>query len=294
MSRGGGVLIGTHTWEAGPDATRRNAAAIASLHTLSGVEVVNLQFRDRPHQHPELRTLAALPRDSNSLTRRAGPRKPVMVDLFDALAAEARARDFPYFCFTNTDIQISQPAIDWIREGEFDAYIFSRQNFDGQTGQATTIELAGYDVYAIRPQWWRRHRRRFRPYLAGEGVWDEVYTSIIMCYANAAIENRRGLVRHEAHPMVPIPSVWFGRYVQMLAAFDAAYFSIWCDYYVELGAMRAAGATLDDEWQLARRTFVYTPGPAQRAVQVARSAKWWLLYRLWRLSRDSRETHGGV
>jgi hypothetical protein len=284
MSRAGGrVLIGTHTWAASPDATRRNAAAIASLHALHGVEIVNLQFRDGPHEHPGLRTLAVLPRDSNTLTGRRGPRKPVMVDLFDALASEASARSLPYFCFTNTDILISQAAIDWIRGAGLDGCVFSRQNFDGQTGEPTSIEFAGYDVYAIRPDWWQGNRYRFRPYLAGEGVWDEVYTSIIMCHANAAIENRRSLVRHEAHPMVPIPSRWFGKYVQMLAAFDAAYFSIWCRYYCGIRRMRAAGATLEEEMEFARRTFVYVPSALERAVQRARNVKWRALYQLWKM-----------
>ena len=39
-----------------------------------------------------------------------------MFELFDALAREASARAIPYFCFTNTDILISQPAIDWIHQ----------------------------------------------------------------------------------------------------------------------------------------------------------------------------------
>lgn len=284
MSRASGpILIGTHTWAASADAARRNAAAIASLQSLSGVDIVNLQFRDGPHQSPGLRTLAVLPRDSNTLTGRRGPRKPVMTDLFDALAAEASARDLPYFCFTNTDILISQAAIDWIRDGNLDAYIFSRQNFDGKTGAPTTIEFAGYDVYAIRPGWWNRNRRRFRAYLAGEGVWDEVYTSIVMCHANAAIENRLSLVRHEAHPMIPIPSKEFGRYVQMLAAFDAGYFSVWCEYYHGVRALRDAGASAEEEAEFARRTFVWNPSVAQRAVQAARDVKWRVLYALWKV-----------
>ena len=284
MSRASGpVLIGTHTWAASADAARRNAAAIASLQALAAVEIVNLQFRDRPHEAPGLRTRAALPRDSNTLTGRLGPRKPIMFDLFDALANEAADRYLPYFCFTNTDILISQAAIDWIRDGGLDAYIFSRRNFDGKTGEPATIEFAGYDVFAIRAEWWRRHRHRFRTYIAGEGIWDEVYTAIVMCHAHAAIENRLSLVRHEAHPMVPVPSKEFGRYIQMLAAFDAGYFSIWCDYYVGVRAMREAGATAEEEAEFARRTFVWNPSVAQRGIQLARNLKWRSLYAAWKL-----------
>jgi hypothetical protein len=292
MSRASGpILIGTHTWAAGADGVRRNAAAIASLHALSGVEIVNLQFRDRPHESPGLRTLAALPRDSNTLTGRRGPRKPVMVDLFDALASEASSRNLPYFCFTNTDILISQAAIDWIRGSDLDACIFSRRNVDGKTGEPTTIELAGYDVYAIRPEWWRRHHARFRPYIAGEGIWDEVYTSIIMCHAAAAIENRLSLVRHEAHLMIPVPSKEFGRYIQMLSAFDAGYFSIWCAYYAGMRRLREAGASAEEEADFARTTFVWNPSLTRRPIQIARNLKWRIKYAAW--AYMSSET-GGV
>ena len=280
----GRVLLGTHTWAASADAARRNAHALASLQALHGIDIVNVQFRDRPHEHPGVQTLAVLPRDSNGLTGRKGPRKPVMVDLFDALAREASARELPYFCSTNTDILISQPAIDWIRQAGKDAYIFSRQNFDGPTGAPTTIEFAGYDVYAIRPAWWFDHRHRFRTYIAGEGIWDEVYTTIIMCHADAAIENRLALVRHEAHPMVPVPSKEFGRYIQMLSAFDAVYFSIWCHYYVGVTSMREAGARPEEEEAFAREVFVWRPGAGERAIQLVRNAKAVARYRLWTLA----------
>jgi hypothetical protein len=278
------VLVGTHTWAANADGARRNANGIASLQALHDTDIVNVQFRDRPHEHPGLETLAAMPRDSNVLTGRKGPRKPVMVDLFDALAREASARALPYFCFTNTDILISQPAIDWIRQAGKDACIFSRRNFHATTGAPMTIEFAGYDVYAIRPFWWFRHRHRFRPYIAGEGIWDEVYTTIIMCHADAAIENRLSLVRHEAHPMVPVPSKEFGRYIQMLAAFDAGYFSVWCRYYVGVTAMREAGARPEEEEAFAREVFVWRPGAADRAIQIARNVKAVGRYQLWKLA----------
>jgi hypothetical protein len=278
------VLVGTHTWAASADAARRNAHGIASLQALCDADIVNVQFRDRPHEHPGVETLARLRRDSNLLVGRTGPRKPLMVDLFDALAHEAVARARPYFCFTNTDILISQPAIDWILQSAKEAYIFSRRNFDGTTGAPTTIEFAGYDVYAIRPAWWFRHRHRFRPYIAGEGIWDEVYTTILMCHSEAAIENRLSLVRHEAHPMVPVPSKEFGRYIQMLSAFDARYFSIWCRYYVGVTAMREAGAGPEEEEAFARAVFVWRPGAADRVIQIARTAKAVARYQLWKLA----------
>ena len=64
------VLLGTHTWAASADAARRNAHGIASLQALRDVEIVNVQFRDRPHEYPGLETAAVMPNDSNDLTGR--------------------------------------------------------------------------------------------------------------------------------------------------------------------------------------------------------------------------------
>lgn len=283
----GPILIGTHTWPASGDTARRNDAGIASLKALHNVSIVNVQFREKPHEVPGLTTLATMPRDSNVVTGRRGPRKPVIFDQFDALATEAAARGCPYFCFTNTDIQISQAAIDWVRQQDREATILVRRNTRPGTGEPTTIELSGMDVFVIRPEWWLANRYRFRAYLAGEGVWDNVYTTIILCHADAILENRRSLVHHEEHPMMPLPSKEFGKYIQKLAAFDAGYFSLWHDYFEGISSLRAAGASEDEENAFARRTFVWNPPSAKRALQLARNIKALGRYGLWKLRNQA-------
>jgi hypothetical protein len=75
----------------------------------------------------------------------------------------------------------------------------------------------------------------------GESTWDNVYASILLCHANAAIENRRGLVRHEQHALAWTASP-FVEYTRLLAAFDAGYFTLWCRYIDALQRLRAEGA----------------------------------------------------
>jgi hypothetical protein len=195
-----------------------------------------------------------------------------MSEMFDALATEAAARGQPYFCFTNGDILVSQDAVDWVLEAQKQAYLFSREDFDAATGGSQGMLLYGIDVIAIATDWWRQHRTRFRDYIVADSIWDNVYAAILLCHANTAIENRRGLIRHAAHPQALGMSP-FAEYTRLLAAYDAGYFTLWCEYVEGLVRLRTAGATAEQEAALAAEVFVWRPSVLQRAIQVGRNVK---------------------
>jgi hypothetical protein len=276
------ILLGTHTFAATGDAARRQAAGVASLVALTGVEVVNVQFAEQPHHLEPLRTLAVLRGSSVAVTGRPGPMKPLMSEIFDALGIEAAARGLPWFCFTNADIIFEQRAIDWILAAPGEAVVLSREDFDGDTGQPVGMELAGIDVFAVSTTWWAGHRRLFRPYLAGDGVWDNVYTAMLLCHAGGVIGNRRPLVRHERHARGPMTSTEFGEYTRFLSALDAPYFSLWCRYWSGLTGLRAAGATDEQERAWAGEVFAWNPTVAERAVQAGRELKAHVRYAWWK------------
>jgi hypothetical protein len=277
------VLIGTHTYAAAAGAIRRQQEAVAALLALTGAESVNVQFVREPHDVPGIRTLPLLKESSNSVSGRRGPSKAIVSEIFDVLAAEASARSIDYICFTNSDIIFTQQAVDWIAGSGREAYVFSREDFDGETRAPIKMEIAGADVVAVATSWWLANRRRFRRYIVGEACWDNVYTAIVMCHADALIENRRPLVRHERHPMGPMPSPYFGQYVRMLTALDAGYFSIWYRYWDGLCRLRAAGATAEEEASWAREVFVWKPPLRARLVQRGRDAKAIARYAWWKL-----------
>jgi hypothetical protein len=80
-------------------------------------------------------------------------------------------------------------------------------------------------------------------------------------------------VRHERHPMGPMPSPYFGQYVRMLTAFDAGYFTLWYRYWDGLRRLRAGGATAEEEAAWARDVFQWKPTLRERAVQHGRNVK---------------------
>ena len=277
------VLIGTHTYPASGGAVHRQQEAVQALLALRGAEIVNVQFAHQPHDVAEVRTLAMLRQSSNSVSGRRGPSKAIVSEILDVLAAEASARSMDYICFTNADIIFTQQAVDWIAGSGREAYLFSREDFDGETRAPIQMEIAGVDVVAVATSWWLANRRRFRRYIAGEACWDNVYTAIVMCHADALIENRRALVRHERHPMGPMPSPYFGQYVRMLTALDAGYFSLWYRYWDGMRGLRAAGATAEAEAAWARDVFVWKPAVRARVVQRGRDVKALVRYAWWKL-----------
>lgn len=284
MAEAGTLLIGTHTYAASGEAAGRQRRCLESLAGLRRAAVVDVQFAEGGHRVEGVETLAVLRRDSRTVARAAGPRKAIVSEVLEVLAREASARGFRCFCFTNADILWSQAAVDWIAGGAKEAYALSRRDVDGETGADLNVQLSGVDALALDVRWWDSHRHRFRDYIVGEICWDNVYTAIVMCHADAAIENRLGLLRHERHPSGATSDPAIGRYIQLLAALDAGYFHLWCCYWGRLEALRSAGAPRDDEEDLERAVFSRRPTPFQRIVQAARGGKARLRYALWRLA----------
>jgi hypothetical protein len=238
------IAIGTQFYPAAGDAGRRQERARAGLLSLDHVLPVNLQFADEDFQPEGFRTLRVLQRDARTVTGSAGVRKPIVPEMFDALAAVARTAGCRYFAFMNADIRVTQAAVDTILAGNRDGYAFSRMDVEPATGAEVGVQIFGLDMFAVDAAWWARERRRFRPYIAGEACWDNVYAALVCAHGNGRVINERPGIFHERHP-----TVWhdgpFARYNGYLAALDSPDFSRWVRYATRLHEMLVAGAPLD-------------------------------------------------
>src|SRR5262245_26474575 len=114
---------------------RRQRAAVDAVTALNGVTPINLQWtgEEDARKETDMETLAILRHDSRTVTGLPLRRKPIMPEIFDALAAAASERGCRYFAFYNADIIVTQSAIDAIADGGRQAYGFSRMDFDGET-----------------------------------------------------------------------------------------------------------------------------------------------------------------
>jgi hypothetical protein len=278
------LLLGANAYPATGEAGRRQAEALATWRALRGVRLANLQWPDEVCEVEGFATHPVLRGDSRLAARRKrGPRKPVMPELFDRLADLAEAEGCRWFGYANSDVQVTQGAVDWIVAGIRESYAFSRMDFDPETGADLEMEVAGIDLVVVSVEWWRANRKRFRAYLAGEPVWDNVYTSILLTHSDGVLLNRDPLIRHERHTPPPTAASPYAPYVWLLAARDRPYFSLWAHYHHHLTEMRARGAAEDEEMALQRRVFRLKWSIFGRVLHLGRLAKAHVRYALARV-----------
>ena len=185
--------------------------------------------------------------------------------MLDVLAAEAERRGLSRIALVNGDIAVTSDAIASATAAVHPALALARTDI-GDGGPPALLRH-GIDMVVFDAAFWRRERRRFRGYPLGEPVWDNVYAAIIACHGGAIV-NREGLLLHPRHPSAFGGSP-YARYVQLLAARDSSYFSLWCEYVA-----RAPERLTDQADGELQRAIFRAPGVAAEALDVAR-ATWW-------------------
>jgi hypothetical protein len=275
------VLFGTHFYIGGSDANVRQRKALDALLRLNDAAAIHLDWIDVPEiPSPGVRALRVLRRDSRSVSRSAGQRKPVVNEMLDALAATAAEEGHRYFGFFNSDIVITPQAVELIHTEGRQAYAFSRMDVSSETGADLQVNVYGFDVFVFDVGWWMAHRRRFRSYILGEAAWDNVYTSVLMCHADGLIVNREETVRHDVHSRTWGRSA-FADYNSFLASLDSPYFTLWATYCSRLIEARGRGASQAEERAIQTDTFVWRRSASAAAWHAGR-----MLKARWRFQRQ--------
>ena len=266
------ILLGTSV-SGGAGAAAREApaqASLAALHASGTAACVNVVFRDEAGRASSaLEELSALRHDARLASGADGPRKPIVSEMLDALASEAARRGIPRIGLVNGDIVVSSAAVDYAVRTPRRALAVARTDIGG--GDSASLLRHGIDMFTFDAAFWRRERRRFRAYVLGEPVWDNVYAAVVACHGGAIV-NREGLILHTRHPSGASGSP-YARYVQLLAARDSSYFSLWCQYVARVEAIAPHVMTEESDEDLQREIF-RAPGLAAEAVDLARAA-WW-------------------
>src|SRR5579885_364163 len=229
------ILFGTNLYSATGEAARRQHRAATALRDVAPLPPVNLQFADDPNpcELEGLITRPCLLMDSQRITRRKGPRKPIVTEVLTRLAEAAMECGARYFGYLNSDIIVTGEAVTRIEPADYEAYIFSRTDFTPGSERDLQPMIYGTDVFVIDASWWLTHRHQFRPYIIGEGCWDNVFTSQLLCWTRGVLLNRDPLVRHEWHE-----AMWhnspYARHNGYLAGLDRMYFTQWARYIYHL------------------------------------------------------------
>jgi hypothetical protein len=280
------ILIGIQAYPASGGAKERQDRALHALRALDRVELVNLQFAKNwtPIILEGFECLTVLEHDSLTATGVKGIRKPLVGELCSTLAVEAHRRGCEYFCFTNSDIVFTQRAIDEMRDRRRDAYAFSRMEVDADSGADEAINLGGVDAIATRPGWWLKNASRFRQFIVGDALWDQMYASILLRHADAVLFNVHPLVRHVRHPIAWSERGAFAAYNGYLAALDSHYFSLWCEYHAAREEWARRGGSEEEHLAIQRSAFTRPWRPGTRLVQSLRKAKAWGRYQRFLLA----------
>ena len=266
------ILLGTSvSGRAGAAAREAPAqAALAALAASGRAACVNLLFHDEPASVPAaIAQLPLLRLDARLASGVDGPRKPIVAEMLDVLADEADRRSLRRIGIVNGDIVVSPEAIALAGSTPSCGLAIARTDRGGDTPES--LLRHGIDLFTFDTAFWRRERRRFRDYVLGEPVWDNVYAAIVACHGGMIV-NRPGLILHTRHPSAFGGSP-YARYVHLLAARDSSYFSLWCQYVARIEAIAPAAVTEQIDLALQREIF-RPPGLAAEAVDVARAA-WW-------------------
>lgn len=271
------MILGTQAYACDGDSARRQERALDALASLSNVSAINLQWPDEIVHRDGLRTLAALGPDSRTVTHCPGRRKPIILDVLDALASLAAAEGHRYFGYLNADIVVKPAAVDVIASSGKASYALSRLDVDA-AGQPIGMMLYGIDLVAFDVLWWRTHRRRFRPYILGEPLWDNVYAAVMMCHGDGLVLNRPGLIEHERHNAAHDPNAFLS-YNGLLSALDARYFSLWVRYCEAVVDARARSASVEEEAAIAADAFVWRRSAGAAIWDAGRGVKARLHYR---------------
>jgi hypothetical protein len=267
------LLLGVNAFPAGGDAARRQSAALDTWRRLDGVRLANLGWPGDVLEVDGFATHPVLRQDSRTASGRPGPRKPIVSEAFDRLAGIAAAEGCRWFGYANSDIAWSQAAVDAVVRGGRQAYAFSRGDVDPRTGEVVEMVTAGIDAFVVEVAWWNANRTRFRAYIGGEPIWDNVYTAVLLAHGDGVLLNREPLILHERHAAGDWRRSPFADYLAYLAALDSLYFSRWAHYHHRVVELRARGAPAEEEAVLQDDAF-RGPFPAgARLVQAGRALK---------------------
>ena len=274
------ILIGTHYHLGDGAALRRQTNASLALCALRNVDRVNLQFASGPViERDGITTVSRLLNDSLKASRFRGKRTPILSEMCSLLAEIAISEGMPYFALVNSDEMVMPPLVDLVLDQGLDGYVFSRMDFDPETGEDIGMLSGGQGCWVIHTEWWLRHGWRIRPYIMGEAYIDTILTTKMLCHGRARLFNREGeFVRHEAHPRM-WPDSPFLPYTRYLASLDSLYLSVWHCYSECLNTLRRANASETEEWALQERIFDFHPSIANRCVQMGRCCKAYLRFR---------------
>jgi hypothetical protein len=157
------------------------------------IDLYNIQFVDesiKGREHPDIKTLRVLTESNHNYIQGTPRTIPMMKEVFDKLAD----LNYDYFCFTNDDIIISDRYIKFFLETNYDCYPASRLAIEPISTLTDSItadhyQVAGFDTFCIRTEWWKENSDKFPTYILGHPCWDVHYATLCLRFGQSRLCN---------------------------------------------------------------------------------------------------------
>jgi hypothetical protein len=167
----------------------------------SEIELYNITFKNEKNTQG-FKHLPVLEKTSTDIIPNTNKNKPIAKELFNALSNA----DCDYFLFLNSDIFLTDKCIKLILKQEFESYIFSRiDTYDINSLNDPIVpmrmEIAGFDAWCIKKEWWLKNTEKFPDYIYAEALWDLHYALALYYNSNCFLGNKDTYIAHIKHPI---------------------------------------------------------------------------------------------
>jgi hypothetical protein len=189
------IVIGINTFKDISALNNREKMCLDALYKLKqiyrdDIELVNLTFTDENYELPMFTNKHCLQQIPVNITDK---KIPFVNEIFDNLA-EINA---DYFLFVNNDIIISNRYIKTILSNtEYDCFPASKLHFtkldsiDDNDSVPESLSVHGFDGFAIKSNWWKQNRGKFKPMLLSRAYWDTYFYAKCHLYGKSLTLNK--------------------------------------------------------------------------------------------------------
>jgi hypothetical protein len=165
------------------------------------ISLYNITFEDEKNYTLGFKPLPLLKTKTKDIIQGSKSEKPIAKEFFDILSTV----DCDYFVFMNSDILLTERVIKMIIKGEYETYSFSRhdcykiESFDKII--PFRIEIAGFDTWAVKKDWWIKNQQFFKNYIYAEHLWDVAFALEMYNRSISFIGNKEIYLCHEKHEL---------------------------------------------------------------------------------------------
>jgi hypothetical protein len=233
------------------------------------IELLNLDFEDSNvlDLNENIKHLPVLKEHSRSYTNGSDRDLPMIHDMFNSLYEYSKSNNMDYFIFVNSDIIVSDRFIKHILNTNFDTYCAARlaigdiETLEEQPKKISHYQVAGFDAYAVKTEWWGEHKNKFPKYIYAISGWDVDYATKMKRYGNCDFCNKwPPMLFHIIHEEISSnqsPELDYNK--NLLWNINKKDCDIWHKYLFEVLLKRKGGNywhPFDNELELEKKYFI--------------------------------------